>query len=53
MDLERFNNEVQDEAFDLSGKDFTDDEEKAQELDHFFSQVYELCEEVKPYVEGR
>ena len=53
MDLEKFNNDLQDEAFELQGSDFTSDEEKAEELDAFFSQVYELCEEVKPFIEGR
>lgn len=52
MDIEKLNNDLQDEVFELKGSDFTSDEEKAEELDVFFEQVYELCEEVKPYIEG-
>ena len=53
MSIERLNIDLQDDVRNYRGSDFTDDEEKAEQLDTIFSQVYELCEEVKPFIEGR
>ena len=52
MNIESLNSDLQDEALSLRGSYFTDDEEKAEELNTFFGRVYELCEEVAPYIEG-